>query len=114
MNSWVNGERGSKVKQIIDGNFDILDKRTIKIKEDISKLNPLIIDFAVSDWVFSDNSKTHTISIPHEVYNKTNPCVEVYIKNEDGYSFVYAGYIIKESSIDLQSDMPYEGRVVIR
>ena len=114
MNSWINGEKGSEVRRIIDNNFDILDKRTIKINKDISKMIPLGIDFVVSDWVFTEGSQTYTISIPYEVYSRVNPCVEVYIKNKDGYSFVYAGHMLREYGIDLQSDMPYEGRVVIR
>lgn len=122
MESWVNGEKGSEVKRIIDSNFDILDKRTKKMNDDILKLEDsnasnspsLKIEFIVSNWVFVENLKTYIISIPYENYKNENPCVEVYIKNEDGYSSVYGGYIIKESAIDLQSDMPYEGRVVIR
>ena len=114
MDSWINGAKGSDVKRIIDNNFDILEKRTLKINDGISKLEPISINFIVSEWVFVSSLKTYTISIPYSDYNRANPCVEVYIKNEDGYSIVYGGYKIKEDSIVLQSDIPYEGRVVIR
>ena len=114
MDSWVNGAYGSDVKRVIDSNFDILDKRTAKISDDISKLEPLSINFISSEWVFVNNTKTYAISIPFSNYNKANPCVDVYIKSEDGYSLVYGGHKICESSIVLQSDIPYEGRVVIR
>lgn len=114
MESWANGAQGSNVKRVIDNNFDILDKRTTKINNDILNLSPLGINFVVSDWAFVDNLKTYIISIPYADYNRENPCVEVYIKNEDGYSLVYGGYIIGEHGINLQSDIPYEGKVVIR
>ena len=122
MESWINGEKSSKVKSIIDNNFDILDKRTKKMNDDISKLvnggasesTSLRIEFIASNWSFFENLKTYIISIPYENYKKENPCIEVYVKNNDGYSSVYDGYIIRENAIDLQADMPYEGRVVIK
>ena len=115
MESWVNGEMGSKVKQIIDNNFDILDKRTIKLNDDMSKkIEPISKNFTKADWVFTDNSKTYIISIPYVDYNKEMPCVEVYFKNGSSYSFVYGGAIIEDRGITLQSDIPYEGKVVIR
>ena len=122
MDSWANGAKGSEVKRVIDSNFDILDKRTAKMNDDISKLinsdvsksTPLSIEFIKSEWSFVDGSKTYIISIPYDDYNRDNPCVEVYIKESSGYSPVWAGYTIGESGIDLQSDMPYEGKVVIR
>lgn len=117
MDSWTNGAKGSEVKRVIDNNFDILDKRTIKIKEDISKLDSLnikSINFVESNWGFNQNLNTYTISISYMGYEKSNPNVDIYMKNEDGYSFVYGGYKISEDGIDLQSDIPYEGKVVIR
>ena len=114
MDSWVNGAQGSDVKRIIDNNFDILDKRTLKINDDMSKLNPSSINFIASDWNFVSGLRTYDISIPYANYNKENPCVEVYVKNGNDYSVVYGGYIIAESGIVLQSDIPYEGKVVIR
>ena len=65
-------------------------------------------DFIVSEW------ESGAISISQSEYNKETPHIEVYIKNEDGYAVVYGGYEIKNYGIELQTDMPYEGRVVIR
>ena len=111
MDSWINGSKGSVVKRVIDNNFDVLDRRTMQIKNDVSSV---VISFASSDWIFNDDLKTYTFSISLADYNKDNPCVDAYIKNDIGYSFVYGGYRIGEFGIILQSDMPYEGRVVIR
>ena len=116
MDSWVNGAKGSDVKSVIDKNFDILDKRTKKINEDISNLKPsnIVRSFVAPDWAFNDGLKTYALSIPYVDYNKESPCVDVYIKSDNGYSFVYGGCIIGEQEIVLQSDIPYEGKVVIR
>jgi hypothetical protein len=114
VDSWVNGAKGSEVKRVIDKNFDILNKRTQGLSNDISNLKPLSINFVVSDWSFDESAKTHIISIPHADYNRENPCIEVYIKNNGDYSVVCGGYTVGEYGIKLRSDMPYEGRVVIR
>ena len=108
MDSWNNGAKASDVKRIIDNNFDILDKRTINVQTYIES------KFVASKWTFDSNLETYTISIPYSDYNKKNPWVMLYIKNGNGYSPVYGGYIVHEDSIELQSDIPYEGRVVIR
>lgn len=114
MESWVNGAKGSDVKSVIDNNFDVLDKRTVKLNDSISKLEPISIKFAKADWGFVDNQETYTIFVPFAIYNKETPCVEVYLKTEKGYSTVCGGYIIEEGGVSLQSDIPYEGKVVIR
>ena len=114
MESWKNGTRGSEVRRVIDNNFDILDKRTIGINDRISNLEPTGITFASSTWAYVEASKTYSIFIPRSNYNKANPCVEVYIKDGDGYSPVRGGYKIKEYGVELQSDLAYEGKVVIR
>ena len=115
METWINGAKGSEVKTVIDNNFDILDKRTAKLNEDLSKKTESIsIRFTKTNWAFIENIKTYTISIPYADYNKENPYVEVYFKNESGYLVVCGGYIIEERGITLQSDIPYEGKVVIR
>ena len=128
MDKWENGAKGSEVKNIIDNNFTKLDERTrvmnnhigdmdkhmAEIDKHMSKLDPLDRSFAASDWSFDENSKLYIISILYEDYDKANPCVEVYIKNEDSYSLVYGAYKIVKYGIELHSDIPYEGRVVIR
>lgn len=116
MNSWTNGAKGSDVRRIIDNNFDTLDKRTIELDKRMTELDRTtsdrtavyVKDFVVSEWV------SGIITIKQSEYNKTNPCIELYVKNGDNYSIVYGGYEVNKYGIELQSDMPYEGRVVIR
>ena len=114
MDSWANGAKGLDVKRVIDNNFDILDKRTQGLSNNISNLKPLDVNFVVSDWTFDESIKTYIISIPYTDYNRENPCVEIYIKNSGDYSVVYGGHTVGEYGVKLQSDMPYEGKVVIR
>ena len=102
MNTWDNGAKGSDVKKIIDGNFDILDER---LKQATSVC---IKEFTTSDWA------SGVITIKYSEYNKLNPCVELYIKDNGRYSVVFGGYTINDYGIELQSDMAYEGKVVIR
>lgn len=102
MDKWVNGDKGKTVKEIIDRNFEILETSVLQLKD-----RP-VIHFYASDWV------NGVIFINYSQYNKLNPCVDLYIKNGDGYSFVYGGYEIKDNGIELQSDIAYEGKVVIR
>lgn len=128
MDSWVNGEKGSKVKSVIDKNFDVLDKRTSNMNNNIQKINnniqeinkhmsnldPYNRSFISSEWVFNEGLNLYIISIPFAYYNKPFPHVEVYLKNEDGYSLVYGGYKICDDGINLLADIAYEGRVLIR
>lgn len=106
MNSWKNGDKGSKVKAIIDQNFSKLDERLSALASQVS--DRYARSFTSSDWT------NGTIFIDYSEYRKSNPCVDLYIKNSEGYSLVYGGYEIKNSGIEIQSDLPYEGRVVIR
>ena len=102
INQWRYGDNGKTVKEIIDSNF-------ANLNEQINQLtNRCEYHFNASDWV------NGVINISYSQYKKVNPCVDLYIKNDDGYSFVYGGYKIKTDGIELQSDMPYEGKVVIR
>lgn len=114
MDSWSNGAKGSEVKRIIDNNFDVLDKKIAKINENMSKAGATSKNFVKSEWLFAEGLNTYSIFVPYSDYNKENPCVDIYIKDNSGYSLVYCGYMIEESGIRLLSDMPYEGRVVIR
>ena len=115
MDSWINGAKASDVKHVIDNNFDVLDKRTIKMNNDILKLGSgALKEFVASDWVFDENLKIYVIPIPYADYERETFCVDVHIKNEGVYLPVYGGYRITEQGIDLMSAMPYEGRVVIK
>lgn len=70
--------------------------------------NIVVITFAKSDWGSGD------IFIPYSDYKKANPCVDLYLKHEDEYCLVYGGYKIVSDGIKLQSDIAYDGKVVIR
>lgn len=103
MNTWNNGERGKVVRDIISKNFENLDARVNNLA------NGYVLYFSESDWL------NGTIFIEHLRYNKRqNPIVDLYIKNGNSYSSVYDGYEVKEDGIELQSDMKYAGKVVIR
>ena len=99
---WRYGDNGETVKNIIDTNFANLNKQLgeLTYKWEYS--------FKESDW------KEGKITIDYLQYKKINPCVDLYIKNTTGYLPVYGGYEINANGIELQSDMPYEGKVVIR
>lgn len=99
---WRFGDNGETVKNIIDANFANLNEQVNQLT------NRWEYHFKPSDWV------NGTIHISYSQYQKTNPCVDLYIKSNNGYAFVYGGYEIKSDGIELQSDMPYEGKVVIR
>lgn len=102
MKTWNNGDKGSLVKEIIDGNFSILDAR-------ITQVNRVYVkEFTSSDW------NSGIILIQYSEYVKQNPCIDLYRKNSNGYSIVFGGYEIKDYGIELQSDMAYDGKVVIR
>ena len=103
---WQNGDSGKTVKNAIETSFKNVNEQLSQLsqKHDSS----YVFDFAVSDW---NNGK---ITIDYSAYLKQNPCVHLYIKNGNKYSFVCGDYIITASGIELQSDLAYEGRVVIR
>ena len=102
ISKWQYGDNGETVKNIIDTNFANLNKQVNQLN------NRWVYIFTKSDWI------NGTIHLSYSQYQKLNPCIDLYIKNGDGYSFVYGGYEIKTDGVELQSDIPYEGKVVIR
>ena len=100
--TWENGEKGGVVKKIIDENFKSLDSRMKQVEKIYVK------EFTSSDW------NSGIILIQYSEYVKQNPCIDLYRKNSNGYSTVFGGYEIKDYGIELQSDMAYDGKVVIR
>lgn len=99
---WENGALASDVKKIIDDNFELLNRRTSEIAYGY------IQDFKKDSWSLGG------IYIPYSKYLKVTPCVEVYIKTNEGYENVCGGFVVMEDGVKLQSDIAYEGRVVIR
>lgn len=102
IDQWRYGDNGKTVKEIIDSNFANLNRQLNQITDRWEH------KFKASDWV------NGIINLNYSQYKKASPCVDLYIKSDNGYLFVYGGYKIKEDSIELQSDMPYEGKVVVR
>ena len=102
MNTWDNGARADVVKKIIDTNFQELSNRIDETAHFYVK------NFKTSDW------DGNTIFISHAESKKLNPCVNLYIKTNTGYSVVEGGFEIVNGGVELQTDIPYEGRVVIR
>lgn len=99
---WQYGDNGKTVKEIIDANFDNLNTQMSQLTNRWER------EFKTEDW------KDGVIRIAYSEYKKVNPCVDLYIKRDNALSFVYGGYEINGNYIELQSDMPYEGKVVIR
>ena len=98
---WINGDNGKVVKEIIEENFDALDHRITVLE------NKYVYNFISSDW--SDG----IISLDISGSLRDNPEVSLYLKQGNNYIPVCSGYIITNNGIELQSDLPYEGRVVI-
>lgn len=83
-----------------------------------------VFKFTTDDWHFLDipdiQMTQYGIIIPYSTHLRENPTVEVYLKsgtesNSRVYDFVVDGYEINEDyKVYLWSDMPYEGKVVIK
>ena len=102
IHEWQNGDKGGVVKKIIDSNFKNINTQLERISYEY------VYSFTMSDW------KNGEIFINYSKYSKDNPCVTLYIKTKTGHTLVYGGYEITKAGIKLQSDIAYEGKVVIR
>ena len=102
MKSWNNGDSGSTVKKIIDGNFAELEKRANQAESFYIK------EFTTEEW------DTGKILIDYFHYNKLNPRVELYIKLNKGYEAIIGGYEITSRGVTIQSDIAFDGKVVIK
>lgn len=68
-----------------------------------------VMEIQASDWAFG------AITIPYTTHSKRTPNVQLFIKNGDAFSAVIGGVKIDaEYNITLSTDMPFEGRVVIK
>lgn len=102
ISTWRNGDSGKIVKEIIDTNFTNLNVQIGQLSQ------KYIYSFSKADW------NDGIIFISYSEYLKQNPCIELYVKTSGGYSPVVGGYEINNNGISLQTDLPYDGRVVIR
>ena len=101
MKKWNNGDSGQVVKEIIEENFNIL----------FTRLNKSIFskDFTASDW------NDGLLIISQNEHKISNPTPHLFLLTVDGYSSVYGGsYIDSQKNVILQSDIPFDGKVVIK
>lgn len=71
--------------------------------------NCFVYNFTVSKW------KDNAISIPFEEHTIPNPNVQVFILNSNNYEPVFGGFQIdNEFNIILLSDLPFDGKVVVK
>lgn len=97
--TWRNGVKGEEVKAVIDYNFNIISKTLKKYTQDIN----------VDDWI--DNS----IVIPFSKHSVENPTVQLFAENNGSFDPVLGGVKIdSEYNVALSTDLPFDGRVVIK
>lgn len=97
--TWRNGAKGEVVKNIIDYNFNTLS----------TALKKYIQNIDANDWV--DNS----ISIPFGRHGIENPIVQLLIKDNNSFAPVLGGVKIdSEYNVILSTDLPFDGRIVIK
>ena len=97
--TWRNGAKGEVVKNIIDYNFNTLS----------TALKKYIQNIDANDWV--DNS----ISIPFGKHGIENPTVQLFVKSDDSFDIVFGGVKVdSEYNVTLSTDLPFDGRVVVK
>ena len=97
--TWRNGAKGREVKSIIDYNFNVASKVLKKYTQDIG----------TGDW--TDNS----IFIPFSKHGIENPTVQLFIKYDNSFNPVLGGVKIdSEYNITLSTDLPFDGRIVVK
>lgn len=97
--TWRNGAKGGEVKNIIDYNFNVASKALKKYTENIG----------VDDW--TDN----VMSIPFSKHGIENPTVQLFIKYDGSFAPVVGGVKVdSEYNVTLSTDLPFDGRIVIR
>ena len=97
--TWRNGAKGGEVKNIIDYNFNVVSKA----------LKKYTLNINAGDWI--DNS----ISILFSKHGIENPTVQLFIKVDDSFTPVLGGVEIdSEHNIILTTDLPFDGKVVIK
>ena len=102
MKTWENGALGGTVQKIIEENFAELESA-------INRLSSVYTQtFKSSEW------RDGSIFIDAFRYNKIDPSVELYIKQPVGYEPVIGGYKVSNSGVELQSDIAFDGKVVIK
>lgn len=101
LRTWRNGDSGAYVKEVIEHNFNILNE----------KLNNRCFSksFTTSDW------DSGIIRIDYYEHRFSNPSPSIYFLYNGVYLEVCGGFTIdSKNNIFLESDMPFEGKVVVR
>ena len=99
---WRNGETAANVKEVIDYNFRLLYERT-KITEGFYKL------FYKKDW------RDGVITINYSDHRISNPSPQILMIDSGKYINVLGGfYVDSKGNIILESDIPYDGKVVVK
>ena len=101
LKKWSSGASGKDVREAIEYNFNILkqrlDNRTYQKT------------FTISDW------KDGVIFIDYYEHRILTPSPHVMILQDGKYVDVYGGYYIDDKDcVYLQSDIPFDGKVVIK
>lgn len=97
--TWRNGAKGGEVKNVIDYNFNVASKALKKYTQDIH----------ADDWI--DNS----MSISFSIHGVENPNVQLFIKYDGSFTPVLGGIKVdSEYNVTLSTDLPFDGRIVIK
>ena len=97
--TWRNGAKGSVVKDVIDYNFNIISKALKKYTQDID----------ANDWI------NNSMNIPFSKHGIENPTVQLLIENDGSFIPVLGGVKIdSEYNITLSTDLPFDGRIVLK
>ena len=101
LKKWNNGDSGKVVKETIEYNFNLLSKRLDE--------RCFTKSFVTTDW------KNGIITVSYYEHRISPPSAHVLMLNNGRYVDVYGGYYIDaENNVCLQSDIPFDGKVVIK
>ena len=97
--TWRNGAKGGEVKSIIDYNFDVTLRALRKYMRNVN----------AGDWT------NNSITISFSEHRIENPTVQLFIKDDDSFEPVLGGVSIdSEHNVTLSTDLPFDGRVMIK
>ena len=101
LKKWRNGDNGAHVQEVINYNFELLARH---IDHRIfTKI------FTVLDW---EDGK---ITISYREHKIDNPNPHVSMEFQQDYVDVYGSvYIDKSGNVSILSDIPFDGRIVIK
>lgn len=99
LKTWRNGVKGEEVKAVIDYNFNVVLKALNKYTQNID----------VDDWIDS------SIAIPYSKHGVENPTVQLFVEDNGSFESVLGGVKIDSGyNVTLSTDLPFDGKVVIK